>query len=139
MVLISHIPFGLAIAAVLAGYGTVILFARSWPWLAGLSLAIAVVFVLSAASFVWTTRRGKFIVWDELLDTLALRGDERLLDVGCGRGMVLILAAKRLPAGRLVGVDLWSAADQSGNREQATLRNAELEGVRDRMKCARRT
>jgi len=128
-----HIPLGLVIAAVLAGYGTVILFARSWPWPAGLSLAIAVVFVLSAASFVWTTRRGKFIVWDELLDTLALRGDERLLDVGCGRGMVLILAAKRLPAGRAVGVDLWSTADQSGNREQATLRNAELEGVRDRI------
>ena len=47
--------------------------------------------------------------------------------------MVLILAAKRLPAGRAVGVDLWSTADQSGNREQATLRNAELEGVRDRI------
>src|SRR5208282_3414000 len=32
-----------------------------------------------------------------------------------------------------VGVDLWSATDQSGNREQATLRNAELEGVRGRI------
>lgn len=47
--------------------------------------------------------------------------------------MVLILAAKRLPAGRAVGVDLWSTVDQSGNREQATLRNAELEGVLDRI------
>jgi arsenite methyltransferase len=127
------VPIGLTIAAVVAGGGTVILFVRSWPWLAGLSLASTVVFALSTTSFVWTTRRGKFIVWDELLDTLALRGDERLLDVGCGRGMVLILAAKRLPAGRAVGVDLWSATDQSGNREQATLRNAELEGVRDRI------
>ena len=127
------IRIGLTIAAVVAGGGTVILFVRSWPWLAGLSLASAVVFALSTTSFVWTTRRGKFIVWDELLNTLALRGDERLLDVGCGRGMVLILAAKRLPAGRAVGVDLWSATDQSGNREQATLRNAELEGIRDRI------
>ena len=133
------VPIGLTIAAVAAGCGTVILFARSWPWLAGLSLASAVVFALSTISFVWTTRRGKFIVWDELLDTLALRGDERLLDVGCGRGMVLILAAKRLPAGRAVGVDLWSTVDQSGNREQATLRNAELEGVRTESNCARRT
>ncbi len=128
-----HIPIGLTIAAVVAGCVAVILFASSWPWLAGFSLAIAVVFAFSTISFVWTTRRGKFIVWDELLNTLALRGDERLLDVGCGRGMVLILAAKRLPAGRAVGVDLWSATDQSGNREQATLRNAELEGVRDRI------
>ncbi len=127
------IPIGLTIAAVVAGCVAVILFASSRPWLADFSLAIAVVFALSTISFVWTTRRGKFIVWDELLDTLALRGDERLLDVGCGRGMVLILAAKRLPAGRAVGIDLWSATDQSGNREEATLRNAELEGVRDRI------
>ncbi len=128
-----YIPIGLAVAAVVAGGVAVILFASSWPWLAGFSLAIVVVFALSTISFVWTTRRGKFIVWDELLDTLALRGDERLLDVGCGRGMVLILAAKRLPAGRAVGIDLWSVTDQSGNREEATLRNAELEGVRDRI------
>ena len=67
------VPIGLTIAAVAAGCGTVILFARSWPWLAGLSLASAVVFALSTISFVWTTRRGKFIVWDELLDALALR------------------------------------------------------------------
>ncbi len=127
------IPIGLTIAAVVAGCVAVILFASSWPWPAGFSLAIAVVFALSTMSFVWTTRRGKFIVWDELLDTLALRGDERLLDVGCGRGMVLILAAKRLSAGRAVGIDLWSATDQSGNREEATLRNAELEGVRGRI------
>ncbi len=127
------IPIGLTIAAVVAGCVAVILFASSWPWLAGFSLAIVVVFALSTISFVWTTRRGKFIVWDELLDALALRGDERLLDVGCGRGMVLVLAAKRLPAGRAVGIDLWSTTDQSGNREEATLRIAELEGVRDRI------
>ncbi len=128
-----YIPIGLAVAAVVAGGVAVILFASSWPWLAGFSLAIVVVFALSTISFVWTTRRGKFIVWDELLDALALRGDERLLDVGCGRGMVLVLAAKRLPAGRAVGIDLWSTTDQSGNREEATLRIAELEGVRDRI------
>ncbi len=63
-----HIPIGLAIAAVLAGGIAAILFASSWPWLAGFSLAIAVVFALSTISFVWTTRRGKFIVWDELLN-----------------------------------------------------------------------
>lgn len=60
---------------------------------------------------------------------LALRGDEHLLDVGCGRGVVLMLAAERLPVGRAVGLDLWLTTDQSGNSEQATWRNADLEGI----------
>jgi hypothetical protein len=30
----------------------------------------------------------------------------------CGRGAVLIAAARRLPAGRAVGADLWSGKDQ---------------------------
>jgi len=128
-----HIPIGLAIAAVLAFCVAVVLFANSFWWFASFSLVGAVVLALSTINFLWTTRRGKFIVWRELLDGLALRGDEYLLDVGCGRGMVLILAAKRLPAGHAVGVDLWSTTDQSGNSEQVALRNAEIEGVSDRI------
>jgi arsenite methyltransferase len=89
--------------------------------------------LLNAGSFVYTTRVGKFAVWAELLDRLELKGDERLLDIGCGRGAVLLMAAQRLPRGRAVGVDVWSATDQSGNAEQVTRRNAELEGVADRI------
>ena len=45
-------------------------------------------FLANALSFLYTTRRGKFQVWDEILDGLHLRGDERVLDMGCGRGAV---------------------------------------------------
>ena len=55
-----------------------------------------------------TTRRGKFAVWAELHDTQRIRGDERVLDVGCGRGAVMTMVAKLLPRGRVVGIDLWS-------------------------------
>jgi arsenite methyltransferase len=89
--------------------------------------------LLNAGTFLYTTRTGKFAVWAELLDRLELKGDERLLDIGCGRGAVLLMAAQRLPRGRAVGVDVWSATDQSGNAEQVTRRNAELEGVSDRI------
>jgi arsenite methyltransferase len=97
------------------------------PGLAGLWL------FLNAGTYVYTTRAGKFAVWAELLDRLALKGDERLLDVGCGRGAVLLMAAQRLPRGRAVGVDVWSATDQSGNAEEVTRRNAALEGVTERI------
>jgi SAM-dependent methyltransferase len=90
-------------------------------------------FGLSAASYLYTTRRGKLAVWGELLDGAGLRGDEKLLDVGCGRGAVLLLAARRLPMGRVTGIDLWSTTDQSGNAEATTRANAAAEGVSERV------
>ena len=87
----------------------------------------------SAAIYLHTTLRGKFRVWSDLLDGLGLRGDERVLDLGCGRGAVLIAAARRMPRGRAVGVDLWRSVDQSGNTAEATARNADAEGVADRV------
>jgi SAM-dependent methyltransferase len=96
----------------------------------------AAFFLGNAFSFLYTTRRGKLLVWQEILDELALRGDERVLDMGCGRGAVLVAVAKRLNAGRVTGVDLWSTHDQSGNSRQVTMRNAALEGVQERVEIA---
>jgi len=83
--------------------------------------------------YLYTSRVGKFAVWRELLLQLDLRGDERVLDLGCGRGAVLLMVAKLLPRGRAVGIDLWKSSDQSGNALEVTRRNAELEGVADRV------
>jgi ubiquinone/menaquinone biosynthesis C-methylase UbiE len=83
--------------------------------------------------YLHSTLRGKFVVWADLLDQLNLRGDERLLDMGCGRGAVLLMAAQRLTTGRAAGVDLWRRVDQSGNSLEATRRNAIAEGVADRV------
>ncbi|WP_377273674.1 class I SAM-dependent methyltransferase [Peterkaempfera sp. SMS 1(5)a] len=79
------------------------------------------------------TLRGKLRVWERELDRIGLKGDERLLDLGCGRGAVLIEAARRLPSGRAHGVGLWSGKDQSGNNPEATLGNAAAARVADRV------
>src|SRR4051812_44651608 len=90
-------------------------------------------FLGNAISFFYTTKHGKFRVWSEVLDDLHLRGDERVLDMGCGRGAVLTAVGRRVKAGRVTGIDLWSTHDQSGNARAVTLRNASLEGVQDRI------
>ena len=93
----------------------------------------AAVVVLCVGFGLHSSMRGKFIAWRRVLDGLRLAGDERILDLGCGRGAVLLAAARRLTTGRAVGVDIWSRSDQSGNAPAATLRNAAAEGVAGRV------
>ena len=99
----------------------------SWPFV-GVALVTACM-----GLGLYASRRGKFVVWDQLLQALNLKGDERILDIGCGRGTVLLLAARHLSTGRAVGVDLWRRRDQSGNAARTTLDNATKEGVADRV------
>ncbi|MFZ4099977.1 MAG: class I SAM-dependent methyltransferase [Chlamydiia bacterium] len=69
----------------------------------------------------------------QMVDRLQLKGDEVLLDVGCGRGLLLLEAARRLPSGKACGIDLWSTKDQSGNCLAETEANARACGVAHRV------
>ncbi|WP_200946154.1 class I SAM-dependent methyltransferase [Rhodanobacter sp. Root561] len=99
---------------------------RGWWFSAGLV-------ALLLAIYMHTTLRGKFAVWRNLLDARQWRGDEQVLDIGCGRGAVLLMAADHVPRGRATGIDIWSSKDQSGNGIDVTARNAQAEGVADRV------
>ncbi len=83
---------------------------------------------------VWSSRVAKPGLRDRLIDSLNLNGDEKVLDVGCGRGLMLIGAAKRLKTGKATGIDIWSKEDLSGNSADAAKVNAKLEGVPDRVR-----
>jgi arsenite methyltransferase len=89
--------------------------------------------VVGAGLMTVSSRWGKLRARDRLLDRLALTGSETVLDVGCGHGLLLIGAARRLPRGRAIGVDLWSQVDQKSNSADATMANARAEGVEDRV------
>jgi len=101
--------------------------------LGSIAFSVGVVFTIEALVMVWSSRYGKLRARDRLLDRLGLTGQETVLDIGCGRGLLLIGAARRLPGGRAVGLDLWSQVDLSDNRASATLANAAAEGVTDRV------
>jgi arsenite methyltransferase len=102
--------------------------------LASILACIGLGFLFTAAIMVWSSRVAKLKVRDRMLDGFSWRGDETVLDVGCGRGLLLIGAAKRLKTSRATGVDIWRPEDLSGNGPEAALRNVKAEGVADRVK-----
>src|SRR2546423_8955480 len=102
------------------------------PWfLVGLGSGISM--LLTGSLMLWGSKVGKVSLRERVLDRLALRGDETVLDIGCGRGLFLIGAAKRLRMGKAIGVDLWQKEDQSGKSPEMTLQNARAEGVTERI------
>jgi arsenite methyltransferase len=100
----------------------------------GATLAVVLVFIglsllLTGGIMVWGSKSGKLRLRDRLLGRIPGRGDECVQDVGCGRGLMLIGAARRAPHGRVFGLDLWRAEDQSANSAAQTLHNAQAAAV----------
>jgi arsenite methyltransferase len=98
---------------------------RFFFWPAGFLLAEGFLYLLYV-------KVGKFHHRDKILALHRWRGDEQVLDVGCGRGLLLAGAAKRIPDGHATGIDVWSNVDMGGNSPQATMHNLDLEGITDR-------
>jgi arsenite methyltransferase len=102
--------------------------------LLGVLAAIALAFFGMGGFMIWSSRVGKLRMRDRLLDALELTGNEKVLDAGCGRGLMTIGAAKRLKSGRVIGVDVWNPQDLSGNSADAAKANAKVEGVADHVR-----
>lgn len=120
----------LATSGLLAGAAAALTARRRVGWLL---LTGGLLEALRAGTYLYATLRGKLVVWSREVDALDLTSAEQVLDLGCGRGAVLLTVARRLTTGRAVGLDLWRAGDQSGNTEAATSRNADAEGLADRI------
>ncbi len=91
------------------------------------------ILIAEAAAMLLYARVGKFKHRDRMLGMLEWTGREKVLDVGTGRGLLAIGAAKRLDKGRAVGIDIWSAEDLSGNGLSRALENVSREGMLGRV------
>ena len=105
------------------------------PWrdLARPLARMAVAFLGMGSYMIYSSKVSKLGEREQQLDLISWRGDETVLDVGCGLGLVLLGVAKRLTTGTAAGIDIWRTKDLSGNHPDAALENARREGVSDRV------
>jgi SAM-dependent methyltransferase len=102
--------------------------------LLGVLGSMGLVFLAVGGFMLWSSKVAKLELRDRIIDSLALNGEEKVLDVGCGRGLLMIGVAKRLRAGRSTGIDIWNPQDLSKNTADAAKENAKLEGVADKIR-----
>jgi SAM-dependent methyltransferase len=101
--------------------------------LADIGLGVGLSCTAMGLWMIWTSRIGKVLARERLLDHVTWTGREQVLDVGCGRGLMLIGAARRLTTGRATGVDIWQSEDLSGNGPDAAMANARSERVAEKI------
>lgn len=98
-----------------------------------ISILVGIILVAGGLIFFHTSLQGKINIWDKVLPQLDIKKDSKVIDLGCGHGIVLIKIAKKLSKeGLVVGVDLWRSRDQSANSETITARNLEMLKLTDR-------
>jgi arsenite methyltransferase len=102
-------------------------------FLAVFFLAAGFLFLVLGFWLVWTSAKGKRLSCRRLVAGLRLKGKERVLEAGCGRGLVLIESARKLTRGRAVGLDNWSQPYLFQNSRERTLSNARAIGVEDKV------
>ena len=102
-------------------------------YLAFLIIFIGTILSILGTSMVVYGMKGKHRVREMMLDKINWKGNEMVLDIGTGTGLLMNGAATRLTTGKSIGIDIWREEDLSDNTLANTLRNAELENVSDKV------
>lgn len=81
---------------------------------------------------IWRYAPKRFEVIEKVQKQIPWRGDEQVLDVGTGSGILLVGCAKQLTTGRGIGIDIWQT-NSGGSSPERFRNNVRAEGVADRV------
>lgn len=88
--------------------------------------------ILGALLLIVINSRARLNARFKIINAVAWRGDEQVLDIGCGNGFLMLDAAKHLNTGKVIGIDLWQEGS-GGQTVRAVWQNAHLEGVSNKV------
>ena len=85
-----------------------------------------------AILFIHTSLFGKYRIIHQVVSSLNIPKDSKVLDLGTGHGAVLLEVAKKLKSpGKVIGIDILQSADQSSNSQSATQHNIKQADVEE--------
>ncbi|URZ07440.1 2-methoxy-6-polyprenyl-1,4-benzoquinol methylase, mitochondrial [Clostridium felsineum] len=122
-VVITYISLGIIFLIL----GIIFYFKQSW------FINLGVIFLFLGLYMVYGSKIGKYKMREKIIKRLQINGEEIVLDVGCGRGLMLNGVAGKLKSGKAYDIDIWSAKDQSQNSYDETIKNAKIEGTEDKI------
>ena len=98
-----------------------------------LSLLFFCCFLITGLLLILSSKIFKYKNRDKIIQGLALKGSENILDIGCGRGLYTIGFAEQLSTGKVYGIDIWNAEDMSNNTENSILENIQKAGLEEKI------
>lgn len=73
-----------------------------------ITLVGAILFILGFSMYFYGIK-GKFLMRDFMLTKIDWKGNEYVLDIGAGTGLLMNGVAKFLTTGKSIGIDIWRA------------------------------
>ncbi|AVK63822.1 hypothetical protein C5Z26_06735 [Lactobacillus sp. CBA3606] len=93
-----------------------------------IDIFIGLLILVENSCFLYTAIRGKYVIYDQLVQQIPLDSAGQVLDLGCGQGGLLARIAKQLTsASHVTGIDSWHRGTPA-----ATQKNLDELGVADR-------
>ncbi len=134
-----HLPQPLQHLGLLGGVVTAIsgalrygLSIRAADWGLGLGLLLLAPFAV-IGGFVGVLQKLRTGLLHGMINQVPWRGDEYILDVGSGSGILLFTCLKGLKSGKGIGIDIYDP-NAGGGTPDIFLKNAQAEGLQDRVK-----
>lgn len=104
-----------------------------WGKISWMMYGFGSIYISMALLMLLYSKSGKLAHRDRMIAMIKWTGSERVLDVGCGRGLLLNAAARKLTTGKATGIDIWAKDELTGNKMENALLNAQIEGVSNKI------